>query len=180
MEPRMTTQDEAKTGETSGRRQVTPVTSLDTIVGAHPEALEKIYRNAKPADPAELGDAPSGRLLSISSASEVFMLTRPLVQALASFRAGWRGKTFDHGGNSGQNVVFGKKVFRFRTEMAESVVDGRPTLKLSYADPNFKNPWLVRAVFDELRGVGPGVAIGPVVSTSSGKVLGWFGLELAR
>ena len=109
------------------------------------------------------------------------MLTRPLVQAAARFRAGWRGKTFDHGGNSGQNVVFGKKMFRFRAEVAASAIDGRPTLKLTYADAAFKNPWPVRAIFDELRSVGPGIAIGPAFGDGDiPKLLVWFGLQNER
>src|SRR5205823_2210483 len=103
----MTTHDEARSAEGGGgRRQITPVSSLDTLVAAHPEALEKIYRSARPADPAELGDAPRGRLLAIAPSGELFMMMRPVVQALAGFPVGWRGKTFDHGGNSGQNVIF--------------------------------------------------------------------------
>ncbi len=178
----MTTEDGAPSGRVGGgRRQVSQITSLDSLVGAHPEAIERIYRSAKTADPAELGDAPAGRLLAVAPAGEIFMLTRPLVQAAASFRAGWRGKTFDHGGNSGQNVIFGKKMFRFRVEVADSAIDGRPTLKLSYTDAAFKNPWPVRAIFDELRGVGPGIALGPALSAgSTPKVLVWFGLQNER
>src|SRR5262245_9876908 len=95
----------------SPRRIVTQVGSLAELVGAHPDALELIYRRSKPADPAELGDAPRGRILALAPAARVFMLTRPLVRALASGALPWRGKTFDHGGNSGQNVVFGQHLY---------------------------------------------------------------------
>ena len=87
----------------------------------------------------------------------------------------WRGKTFDHGGNSGQNLILGKPRFRFRAEVAPSALDALPALRLLYADPAFANPWPVRDLVDEIRGIAPGMAIGPVLL--SGRVLGWFGLE---
>ncbi|HVY48935.1 MAG TPA: hypothetical protein VHB21_23760, partial [Minicystis sp.] len=128
----MTTPDEARSEAGGGRRLVMQVTSLDALVGAHPEALEKIYRTGRPADPAELGDAPRGRVLAFAPASELFMLARPAVRAFAGTSVPWRGKTFDHGGNSGQNVVFGKKMLRFRAEVGPSEIDGQPTLVLRY------------------------------------------------
>ncbi|HEY4121136.1 MAG TPA: hypothetical protein VGM56_24900 [Byssovorax sp.] len=176
----MAVQDEARTSEaSSGRRVVTQFASLDALVGAHPDALEKIYRSGRPADPAELGDAPIGRLLALAPAGEVFLAARPIVRALGHGALPWRGKTFDHGGNSGQNVVFGQRMFRFRAEVAPSEVDGKPTLRLAYAEPAYKNPWPIRAVFDELRSAGPGVAIGPAFLASGGaaRLLLWFGLQ---
>jgi hypothetical protein len=161
-----------------GKRQVTQVESLAVLVGAHPDALDKIYRAARPTDPAELGESPRGRLLTLERGAGLFLVTRPIVQALASDVLPWRGKVFDHGGNSGQNVVLGKKVLRFRAEIAPSAIDGRPTLVLDYAA--HPNPWPVRALRDELRTVGSGIAIGPALAAGSSRPLFWFGLEIAR
>lgn len=158
------------TGRTSSA-----VTTLSSLVGAHPDALRKLFSEGRPADPAELGDVTRGLLLSIAAAEDVFLAARPIVRALSSGPTPWKGKTFDHGGNSGQNLIFGKPRLRFRAEVAPSVLDGKPSLRLVYADPAFDNPWLVRDVVDELRGIGPGIAIGPVLL--HGRVLGWFGLE---
>src|SRR4051812_30204617 len=91
-----------------GRRMVTQVSSLAALVGAHPSALEKIYRSGRVADPAELGDAPLGKFLALVPGSNAFLVMRPVIRALASDINPWRGKTFDHGGNSGENLIFGK------------------------------------------------------------------------
>ena len=107
------------------------------------------------------------------------MLLRPVMRALATDALPWRGKTFDHGGNSGVNVVFGKGLFRFHAEVGPSSVDGAPTLILRYGEPSYKNPWPVRAIVDELRSVGSGVAIGPAFFTNKGErsLMLWFGLQ---
>jgi hypothetical protein len=163
-----------------GRRVVSQVTSLASLVGAHPDSLRKIYSAGVPADPEELGDAPRGRLLAFAPGADVFLLTRPLVRALAHDLMPWKGKVFDHGGNSGRNVVLGKHVARFHAEAGPSEIDGRPTLALTYAESTYGNPWPIRAIRDELRMVGPGVAIGPaLLMVGRPKLLFWFGLEAA-
>jgi hypothetical protein len=177
-----TTQDTSQNGApgaSTGRRIVTQVPSLSGLVGAHPDALARIYRDGRPADPAELGDAPRGRILALARGTDLFMIARPIVKALATDALPWRGKTFDHGGNSGQNVFFGRHVLRFHTHVGPSEIDGKPTLVLSYDEPAYKNPWPFRAIRDELRSVGPGIAIGPAffVGGGSPKVVLWFGLE---
>jgi hypothetical protein len=175
----MTTESE-KHSETSGGRRVMPqVTSLDALVGAHPDALAELYASGKPADPAELGDAPRGRLLVLQPTARVFMATRPLMTALASNWFPWKGKEFDHGGNSGTNALFGRKVCRFRAHVERSELDGKPTLALTYHEKAFGNPWPISAVKDELRAVGSGIAIGPAFAAWGGRqhLLLWFGLE---
>jgi hypothetical protein len=161
-----------------GRRVVSQVTSLTPLVGAHPDSLRKIYSAGVPADPEELGDAPRGRVLAFAPGADVFLLTRPLLRVLSHDLMPWKGKVFDHGGNSGRNVVLGKQVLRFHVELGPSEIDGRPTLVLSYAESAYGNPWLVRAIRDELRMVGPGVALGPaLMMVGRPKLLLWFGLE---
>jgi hypothetical protein len=160
------------------RRVVTQVESLSALVGAHPDALRKIFGAGRATDPAELGDAPRGSLLAFAAGADVFLAFRPLLRALASGVLPWRGKTFDHGGNSGQNVVFGRRVSRFHAEVGPSHVDGRPALVLTYDLPAHGNPWPLRAVRDELRTVAPGIAVGPAIFTQGlSATLLWFGLE---
>src|SRR5690349_15343388 len=93
------------------------VTTLASLVGAHPDALRKLFSEGRPADPAELGDVTRGLLLAIAAAEDVFLAVRPFVRALSAGPTPWKGKTFDHGGNSGQNLIFGKPRFRFRAEV---------------------------------------------------------------
>lgn len=161
----------------SGKRLFTRVEVLSDLVGAHPHVLETIFRAGRAADPAELGAAPRGRLLAIAPGSELFLAARSVVRALSGDHFPWRGKVFDHGGNSGQNVVFGQRLFRFRAEVLPSAIDGGPALALHYGGAH-GNPWPVRVLRDELRTVGQGVAIGPALL--SGRVILWFGLERER
>lgn len=169
----------AATAATAARRPVTPIASLDSLVGAHPDTLLELFSAGLPTDPAELGDAPRGRLLAFARGADVFLAFRPLLRALATGVMPWRGKTFDHGGNSGQNVLVNRRAFRFQAEVAPSQIDSRPALALTYDAPAHGNPWPVRAIRDELRTVGPGVAIGPAfyVAPHAPVALFWFGLE---
>lgn len=159
-------------------RPVTKVAALDELVGAHPDALRSIFVSGRPTDPAELGDAPRGRILALGPGVEVFMLMRPILRALATDALPWKGKVFDHGGNSGQNLVFGKQAFRFHAEVGPSALDGSPALLLRYGVAAYKNPWPVRDIVDELRTVAPGIAMGPAfLQTGEQRLLLWFGLE---
>ncbi|XXX79765.1 hypothetical protein WMF30_13425 [Sorangium sp. So ce134] len=174
----MNTQSEQNTGAAAGRRMITQVSTLDSLIGAHPDALRQIYRAGKPADPAELGDAPRGRMLALQPTAEVHLATRPLIRALASDWLPWKGNEFDHGGNSGTNLVFRSKVCRFKARLAPSELDGEPTLALTYGEKAFGNPWPVSALKDELRTVATGLAIGPVLLKWQQRwhVVLWFGL----
>jgi hypothetical protein len=169
--------------EPSPRRVVTPVTSLAGLVGGHPDAIRRIFGAGRPTDPAELGDAPQGKLLALAHGGEVFLALRPLLR-LGDGVLPWQGKTFDHGGNSGQNVVLGRRVLRFRAEGGPSLVDGLPALVLTYDAPAYENPWPVRTLRDELRTVGAGIAVGAVIAVGLGGgspvTLAWFGLEAVR
>lgn len=152
--------------------------SLSELVSAHPDALRAIFCNGKPTDPAELGPNPRGRLLAFAGASAFFLL-RPLVQALSTDVFPWKGKSFDSSTHSGGNRVFGKEVARFHSELGISAVDGAPALILRYGEPSFHHRWPLRAMVDELRTVGEGIAIGPAFFSNKGErhLLLWFGLE---
>jgi len=156
-------------------RRTTLIDSLDTLVGAHPDALRDMYLDAPTADPAELGDAPRGLVLALDRLDGLFLVVRPAIRAMRSGLFPWQGKTFDHGGNSGQNRIFGRTTLRFRTEVGPSILDGAPTLILTYD----RAPWPVRGFRDELRMVGEGIAIGPVFSKhgETGRPIIWFGLQ---
>ena len=151
----------------TGRRVVAPVDSLATLVGAHPRALLDLFRRGRATVPAELGDAPRGRLLALgvpkARARASSRWRAPLLRALATDLLPWQGKTFDRGGNSGQNVVLGREAFRFQRRGGPSALDGRPALVLTYDAARARNPWPLRAIRDELRTVGPGIAIGPAI-----------------
>jgi hypothetical protein len=151
------------------------VPTLDALVGAHPGMLQKLFREGGAADPGELGEPTRGLLLSVAAADVVFLAIRPVLRALSSGPMPWKGVVFDHGGNSGQNLILGKPRLRFRAEVAPSGIDTRPALRLLYENPVFGNPWPVRDVVGELRSIGPGLALGPVLF--HGHILGWFGLS---
>lgn len=174
----MTTQSEQSARPSAGHRHVTRATSLDSLVGAHPATLRQFYEAGKPADPAELGDLPRGRLLALQPTAGIHLATRPLITALASRWMPWKGNEFDHGGNSGTNVVFGSRVCRFKAQLLPSELDGEPTLALTYGERAFGNPWPVSAIKDELRTVEAGLAIGPMLLKWHERwhAVLWFGL----
>ncbi|AUX40871.1 hypothetical protein SOCE26_022730 [Sorangium cellulosum] len=173
-----TTPGEQHAEAPAARRSLPKALSLDSLIGAHPDALRQMYRAGKPADPAELGDAPRGRLLALQPTVGVHLATRPLIRALAAGWMPWKGNEFDHGGNSGTNLVLGSKVCRFKAQRLPSELDGEPTLALTYGEKAFGNPWPVSALKDELRAVGPGFAIGPMLLKWQERwhLVLWFGL----
>jgi len=156
-----------------------PTSSLDELVGAHPDALDRIYRGGRSIDLASLGDAPRGRLLAVGRGVEAFLAMRGVVRLFATDRLPWRGKVFSPDFTTGHNVVLGRRVFPFAIEFADSVVDGEPTLVFRYDEPQHGNPWPVRDLRDELREIGPGVAIGPVLRDANGgsTIVAWWGLS---
>lgn len=181
----MTSSEASRTdndGDAPAGRGVYPrASSLAALSGAHPDALRGLYSAGRATDPAELGDAPRGALLALGEVTELLLVNRSLVRLLSVFP--WEGKTFDHGGNSGKNLLLGKPLVRFHAEIAPSSLDGKPALVLSYDVAEHKNPWPLRALIDELRTVGDGIAIGPVLfrrgkSGASPRLLFWFGLEI--
>jgi hypothetical protein len=160
-------------------RTVATIRSLDQLLGAHPHALHDVYASGIPADPCRLGER-RGRLLNLEHVVPAHAATRPLVVAIAKHLSPWQGKAFESGGTAGRDLVFGRALFRFHSEVAASSLDGQPTLVLRY--DGLDNPWPVSRIVDELRGVGEGIAIGPAFwRAPSGRVdlLCWWGLETA-
>jgi hypothetical protein len=137
-------------------RIVTTVTSLDVLVGGHPDALRSMFQRSDAANVEALLGGPEGklhgRLLSTLPTAGAHLLLRPLIQLVSTTLMPWDGVVFDHGGNAGANIVFGRKTGRFRAERQASWLDGAPSLVLTYP----KAPWLR----DELRALGDGLALG--------------------
>ena len=148
--------------------------SIDSLVGAHAEALAEIYANGEPATAEELGDKPRGRFLSFVPTSSLHLLLRPLVRVISTTLMPWQGVQFDHGGNAGANVFSGKPAMRFRAERAASALDGMQAMVLTYDG----QPWPFKHLRDEARMVAEGLAIGPtfVKVGDSHHLLAWFGL----
>lgn len=93
----------------------------------------------------------------------------------------WEGKSFTADGRFGANRVLGQDVMRFRCDVAPSIVDGQPTLRLDYDLAG--QPWPVRQLFDELRQVSPAIAVGiGCLRAPLGKnlITFWYGIEAAR
>ena len=163
----------------SPSRNPSQVTSLDELVGAHPDALAAIYRAGQVAPPSSLGLRPRGRLLGVNLVPELFLAVRGAVRLFATDKLPWQGKAFASDDTRGFNVVFGRHVMPFRVERAPSAIDGAETIVLRYDDPADRNPAPLRAVRDEMREVGPGVVMGPILRDEAGasRVIGWWGLE---
>lgn len=152
------------------------VTSLDALVGAHPDALRDFYEQGRPCDPARVGRA-EGLVLGVAGLAEAHAATGPLVRAVARHFSLWKGKAFESGGTSGANVFLGRRALRFRSEVAPSLLDGQPTLALRY--DGLDNPWPASRLADELREVGPGVVLGPLLwlgGDGRAQPVVWWGL----
>ena len=161
-------------------RAMATIASLDTLIGAHPEALADYYATGSPADPSAIGTG-HGRILALESLASTHAATRPLIVALARHLSPWSGKTFESGGTAGANLVFGKRLARFHGEVAPSLLDGAPTLLMRH--DGLGNPWPLRNMVDELRQIGPGVAIGPLLWPSVSRAVKpilWWGLSTER
>jgi len=158
--------------------KIARVPSLDSLVAAHPLALRDIYEAGEPCDPTVFRQGSRGLLLAVDRWREAFMLARPIVRALSRLTP-WRGKVFESGGTSGANQVLNWQLFRFHSEVADSRLDGKPTLMISYQ--GFGNPWPIANIVDELREVGDGVYLGPAYRLRDGepKVMFWWGLTTA-
>jgi hypothetical protein len=144
--------------------------SCDELVGAHTDTLRDMFAAAPPADPDDLGDAPRGRLLGLQVTSDVHLMLRPVVKLVSQRLVPWQGIVFDHGGNAGANVIFGREVQRFRARVGASRFDAKPSLVLSYDALG----WPLSALSDELRSIGPGNALG--ATFVGNKLVAWFGL----
>ncbi|MBM4359417.1 MAG: hypothetical protein FJ096_15040 [Deltaproteobacteria bacterium] len=152
------------------------ITSLDALVGAHPDALADFFAGGRPCDPSRV-TTNRGLLLALQPLAPAHALLGPLVAGVARRFVPWGGKTFESGGTAGANVVFGRKVLRFHGEVVPSALDGRPTLALRY--DGLRNPWPAAHLQDELREVGPGVVLGPLLWRSADGAatpLLWWGL----
>ncbi len=156
-------------------RTLARVQSLESLVGAHPDALRDIYAAGEPVATASLDGLVEARLLAFEPLVGAFMLTRPLVQ-LYSRITPWKGKVFEPGGAAGADKVARFTPHRFRCEVGPSLIDGKPTLIFQYDQP--ENPWLMRKRLDELRTAGDQFAVGPIFGLSASKPTLWWGVKL--
>lgn len=144
---------------------------LDVYCGAQSGALRGIYGRGSFLDPSQLVSPLQGRFLAISAFPTMEFVSRSLVRFVARHAMPWEGIAFDHGGNAGANLVLGRRVLRFRAERAPSLIDGQPTLVMSYE----ANPWPASDLRDELRKIDDGIALGSTHWRTK-HMLGWFGV----
>lgn len=158
-------------------RGTAQIASLDALVGAHPDALSDFYAAGRACDPTTM-TIQRGVVLAFQPLAPAHALTRPLVTAIVRHLMPWRGKAFESGGTAGANLFYGGKSLRFHGEVIASALDGRPTFSMKY--DGLGNPWPAANVIEELREVGPGTHVGPLLwrgSDGSTKPLLWLGLE---
>jgi hypothetical protein len=152
---------------------------------AHDQLLERYRRASAPTSVAELDGDPAGVGLGLGVLAGSW-LDRWLRHRAARPNFVWHGKSFrsidaerGFGFNRfGRGPVLG--ALAFRTEIAESQIDGRPTMALDFDVA--RNPRPQRAALDELRQVSPGVFMGPagVRSRARYRVLAWFAVDTTR
>lgn len=151
-----------------------PVYTLDKLAAMSADELKALYANATVTDSLKaLNGTPEGRMLAIRGP----IGRSPIADALRAFarsrRFPWAGKSFDASDDkngSGINRVRLAGVrnwFPFKTRFEPSAIDGKPCIRLDYAQP--ENPLGIRSIRDELREVSPGVFLGPAMWDSGSK-----------
>lgn len=150
---------------------------LSTLARAGAPELLRLYGTGTPPTAQFLKERIAGRLLASGAPGLLERLTRPVFLAYSALGP-FEGKSFNAEASRGANRMLGQDRLPFRAEVASSILDSQPTLRLSYDLP--ENPGPLRGLFDELRRVDEHLALGPAfVQLPLGKppILFWFGLE---
>jgi|tagenome__1003787_1003787.scaffolds.fasta_scaffold20979507_4 hypothetical protein len=152
---------------------------------AHDQLLERYRHASAPTSVDDLDGDPAGVGLGLGVLAGS-RLDRWLRRRAARPDFVWHGKSFrsvdaarGYGFNRfGRGPVLG--ALAFRTEIANSQVDGRPTIALDFDIT--RNPRPQRAALDELREVFPGIYMGPTGVRFRGRyrVLAWFAIDTTR
>lgn len=174
----------ARAARTSGGRRL----GLDDLAAMDARALGDLYlRGTCPTDLREIDGKPKGRMLAVRRVG--FAPASTLLRAFAASGSfPWDGKTFfgdaEHAGRGINRVrIAGAKLdaFDFATRVGPSLVDGKPTIVLDYAQPD--NPPYIQKIHDEIRDVGGRLFLGPAMWKLEGggaaHVL-WFALDFGH
>jgi hypothetical protein len=124
-----------------------PTLSLKQLVRMSGPELEQLYRQSS------VGGVPIGR---VRGRVIVRPGTRLAVPASKAARVVWQGKVFDDDQCGAVNRFFGVKIIRARVYLAESWLDGQPSLILDYHETSR----LYAPYRDEIREVAPGLYLG--------------------
>jgi hypothetical protein len=169
--------------ETAGRAAVDAglPRTLDELAALSADALLELYRAATTPALAEVEGDLVGRMLALAGGGHGW-LARGL-RAFAAWRHfPWRGKSFVSGTATGEGInrVFSdvrpRKWYRFATFIGPSRAGNFAALQLNYDRP--ENPFLIRAIKDEVRQVRPGLFLGQAyfVTRRRARLVLYFGL----
>jgi hypothetical protein len=149
----------------------TSALTLDDLVASSPDVLADLYAGGDVPVLSAVSGAPHGRMLAVDGFG-----SGRRQRMIAGFAARpsfpWRGKDFAHtdadrgSGINRVKLVLLRRLYGFETEIASSVVDGKPCFHLNYDLP--RNPWFIRAIRDEIREVAPGLYLGPALLRTGG------------
>jgi len=160
-----------------------PLTVEDLARMGVPE-LDRAYAAGRVPDSLAARDGtPHGRMLALAGPAGRGAAHELLRRVSASRAFPWRGKSFRsrdtaHGEGVNRAVLLGD-VFGFDTRLDTSAVDGRPCIVLDYDVP--ENPFVVRAIRDELREVSPGLFLGPALLRPAGsRLILYFAIDTSR
>jgi hypothetical protein len=124
-----------------------PPLTPDALIRMSPAELDWLYRTAGP------GMMPRGKVkgyVILSPGSERAAATAKVA------RLWWQGKIFRHDGTTAVNRFAGIRIVEGSTYVAQSWIDGQPSLILDYQHTSR----VYRNVRDEIRQVGPNLYLG--------------------
>jgi hypothetical protein len=159
--------------------------TLDSLARMTSSELETIYRAGQCSTDMHAADgALVGRMLAVRGVPGAAASVLRRWAAGPSFL--WEGKTFSATsqtrGTGINRVALGRalgrqNLFPFETAFGPSAIDGKPTLVLDYELG--VNPPYIQRIHDEIRGIAPGLFLGPAMwkSGASKTLVLWFALD---
>jgi hypothetical protein len=160
------------------------VSSIDALAKLTSRECDQLFASAGITPLSALHGHPRGRMLAVPG-YESALLAGFLRWYAGSGLNVWEGKSFvvSQGASEGRGfnrvrVPWRRRAFTYRTFTADSLIDGKPCLAISYDVP--ENPGFARSTYDELRSVGAGLYLGRGMKQRSErgpKLLVWFALD---
>jgi hypothetical protein len=171
----------------NGARARASALDMDSLARASCADLEPVFRAAQPGSLESLSGHPRGRMLAVKGLDGAS--TAAVVRAFSASRwMLWEGKSFSASAGAREGAGINRirfpthrGIFPFRTYETASIIDAAPCIAIDYDVSS--NPRIVRATYDEVREVAPGLFLGRGmrrVPQGKARFLLWFALDVRQ